>query len=209
VEDSKRGKRKTKDPCQECGLHKNLCICAFIPKIEIDTKILLLIHKSELARTTNSGRLAVKALTNSKMLIRGDKNHPLNLSNDISPDNILDKKYQSLLFFPSKNAVPLTKEFVSQHQWPIQLIVPDGNWRQASKVQNRHIELKDIPHVMISKTNKAQYHLRKEHSPEGMSTLEAIACALEIIEGPHVYESLMALYHKKLEHTLIGRGIKL
>jgi DTW domain-containing protein YfiP len=39
-----------------------------------------------------------------------------------------------LLFYPSEDAVELDKELVAQDQKPIQLIVPDGTWRQASKV---------------------------------------------------------------------------
>lgn len=88
----------------------------------------------------------------------------------------------------------------------MQLIVPDGNWRQASKVHYRHHELKDVVRVKISTPNLAATHMRAETTEAGMATLEAIARALEIIEGVEVGKMLMEFYQKKLDGTLIGRG---
>ena len=193
-------KRKTKDPCPECFLHKDRCICALIPKLDLQTKVTLIIHAKELKRTTNTGRLALKSLTNSQMKIRGEDLTPLDLS------DLLTDQYQTLLFYPSDTALELSLDYLKQFKKPIQLLVPDGNWRQASKVHSRHKELESVPRVMISKPNLASQHLRKESFEEGMSTLQAIAEALKIIEGEEVYQSLMKVYQAKLENTLKGRG---
>jgi DTW domain-containing protein YfiP len=193
-------KRKTKDPCLECFLHKNLCICSIIPSLQTRTKVVLIIHAKELKRTTNTGRLALKALQNSEMRVRGQSQEPVDLS------DLLNDCYQSFLFYPSEDATELTTDFLAKFSKPIQLIVPDGNWRQASKVQSRHQELKNVPRVMISKKNIAIQHLRAESFAEGMSTLEAIAEALKVIEGEEVYQELIKVYKAKLENTLKGRG---
>lgn len=197
-----RGKRKTLDPCLECGLHKTLCICAHIPRLKLKTKVSLIIHAKELKRTTNTGRLAIKALENSEMFIRGEGKAPL----DLTP-LLMGPNYRTLLFYPSSDAIELTPQLVHKSALPIQLIVPDGNWRQAGKVHTRHPELKELPRVMIKTENKAQFHLRKEHSKEGMATLEAIAHALGIIEGEAAGGPLLDLYQKKLSQTLKGRGL--
>ncbi len=198
---SKDRKRKTKNPCSECGLHASLCICHLIPKLQLSTKVTLIIHRRELKRTTNTGQLAIKSLQNSEMRVRGDLNkEPLDLS------DLLTANYQTILFYPSDDAIELTKEFVSKSVLPFQLIVPDGNWRQASKVVSRHPELNQIQKVKISTVNTANFHLRSEHKPEGMATLQAIALALGVIEGPLVQRELLNLYEAKLHHTLIGRG---
>lgn len=193
-------KRKTKDPCPCCFLNKARCICAKIPTLDLKTRLCLVVHAKELKRTTNTGRLAIKALINSEMRIRGDGTEALDLS------ALLNSHYQTLLFYPSADAVDLTTEFLAKDPRPVQLIVPDGNWRQASKVHYRHHELKDVPRVMIKAPNLATQHLRAENTPEGMATLEAIAQALGIIEGAPVKEALMGLYLAKLEGTLQGRG---
>ena len=199
-------KRKTKAPCPKCFLHKNLCICELIPKLNLSTRLILVVHAKELKRTTNTGRLALLALENSKMFVRGSEHSRLDLS------SILTEDFDSLLFYPCEEAMELesylrTREVGSAGaQKPIQLIVPDGNWRQASKVAIRHPELKNLQRVQITSANLAAQHLRKEHFPEGLSTLEAIALAYEAIEGPLVGQQLKDIYRAKLNATLKGRG---
>jgi len=159
------------------------------------------VHYKELKRTTNTGRLAIQSLMNSEMRVRGERDTP----EVLELTDLLNPNYRTLFLFPSKEALELDRSFVESSTLPIQLLVPDGNWRQASKVTSRHSELAGIPRVKISKANLSQNHLRVEHFAEGMSTLEAVAQALGVIEGPEVMESLMRLYRAKLERTLLGR----
>lgn len=194
-------KRKTKDPCPTCFLNKSLCVCEFIPHLDLRTRLCLIVHAKELKRTTNTGRLAVKALLNSELRVRGEGREALDLSDLLTP------AYRSVVFYPSDDAVELDQEFVNQDPRPVQLLVPDGNWRQASKVHYRHHELKALPRVKIGTTNESQFHLRAETTDQGMATLQAIAKAFGVLEGPAVEGQLMRLYNAKLERTLIGRGV--
>ncbi len=193
----KARKRKTTHPCSICFMHLARCICHLIPKIDLKTKLSLIVHHRELKRTTNTGRLAVHALVNSKMYIRGKDRNPLDLSSILSTD------YETYVLYPSDEATDLES---LKPLKPVHLIVSDGNWRQASKLHRRHIELSHIPRVRISEKNLAKHHLRNEHFTEGFSTLEAIAIALGSLEGHEVRASLMALYKAKLTATLEGRG---
>lgn len=193
-------KRKTKDPCPECFLNRQLCICHLFPQLNLRTRVCLVVHAKELKRTTNTGRLAIKSLINSEMRIRGETKETLDLSDLLVPE------YRTLLFYPSDDAIELNEHLVKQDPRPIQLIVPDGNWRQASKVHYRHHELKEVPRVMIKTPNVSKHHLRTENTPEGMATLQAIAQALGIIEGEAARRPLLDLYNAKLERTLQGRG---
>jgi DTW domain-containing protein len=206
VENKNQRKRKTKDPCLKCGLHKKLCICQLIVQLNNKTRICLVIHCRELEKTTNTGRLALQCLQNSLIRVRGaNKNSALDLS------DVLDPAYRTLLFYPSQHAVELNQQYVQQSNLPVQLLVPDGNWRQASKVAARHHELKNIPHVKVPARalapGEVRKYLRTEHFEEGMSTIEAIAYALGIIEGDHIMQPLLKLYQAKLENTLRGRGV--
>jgi DTW domain-containing protein YfiP len=196
--DKPQRKRKTKNPCPTCFMHIERCICAAIPKLNLRTRVALLIHSKELKRTTNSGRLAIHALSNSKMYVMGAISGRPDLSDLLSPE------YESYVLYPSDDAVELNTIKTDK---PIQLIVSDGNWRQASKITTRNKELSDLPRVKITRPNRAEHHLRKEHFKEGLSTLEAIAEALATIEGESVGECLRALYLEKLNATLIGRGV--
>lgn len=195
-----KGQRKTQDPCPDCYLHKARCICATIPLLKFKTKLSLIIHAKELKRATNTGRLAIKALTNSELHIRGSLDQPLMGS------DVLDLNYQPLFFFPAADALELTTDLIQNFKKPIQLIVPDGNWRQASKVHTRYPEFQLIPRVMIKSANLATQHLRKETTDYGMATLQAIALAFGVLEGEKAQTLLLELYENKLAATLIGRG---
>ena len=195
--------RKTKSPCLGCFMHHDFCFCELIPKLSLRTKVVLVIHAKELKRTTNTGRLALHALTNSEMRIRGlSKNFE-------SLGDLLTQNYRSLFLSPAEEATELTSSLVSDDPRPIQLIVPDGNWRQANKVYQRQPELWNIPRVKFSDVNIATHHLRNETLPSGMSTLEAIARALGVTEGDHAKEQLLKLYQTKLSRTLKARGVNL
>lgn len=206
-----RGQRKTQDPCPKCQLHKALCICAQIPTLNLRTRVSLIVHTKELRRTTNTGSLAIHALTNSELIVRGgsaDNRDPLDLSRLVRPD------YRNVLFFPADNARTLDAAFMAEDARPVHLIVPDGNWRQASKVNTRHPELAELPRVMISAANLAKHHLRAESSLEGMATLQAIAEAIGVTEesslareGASARDELMKLYEAKLHATLKGRNV--
>ncbi len=56
-----------------------------------------------------------------------------------------------VLFYPTNDAVELDKALVMQERTPIQLVVPDGTWRQARKIHSRHPELKDLPRVKTTR----------------------------------------------------------
>ena len=188
--------RKTKDPCEGCGLHRARCICALTPRLDLKTRLTLIVHAKELKRTTNSGRLAARALVNSDMVVRG-------LGQVLVP---LKAGYRPLLLFPSDNARELTAELVAESALPVQLLVPDGNWRQASKVALRQPELAGAERVMISRINEADQHLRRENHPAGMSTLEAVVFAMRVLEGEEAFQQLREFYFAKLKATIAGRS---
>ena len=182
-------------------MSRTLCLCDAVPRIDLQTKIALVIHHRELSRNSNTGLLALRALVNSEVRIRGEGKQALDLRDLLSP------QYRTFLFFPCAEAVELDRTVVIQDRRPIQLIVPDGTWRQARKILSRHPELKELPRVMISTPNQSIFQLRAQSRPERVATLQAIAYALGVIEGDLVRAALMKLYDTKIERTLIGRGV--
>jgi DTW domain-containing protein YfiP len=175
-------------------------MCAALPRLDLRTKISLVIHRRELRRSSNTGLLALRALVNCELRIRGESREALDLSDLLSP------QYRTLLFYPCADAVELDRQLVCQDPRPIQLIVPDGTWRQARKIHSRHQELKDLPRVKISTPNDSTFQLRAQSRPEGMATLQAIAAGLGVIEGDWVGAQLMQFYRARVARTLNARG---
>ena len=62
-----------------CAASRTLCLCDAVPRIELGTKICLIIHHRELSRSSNTGLLAVRALVNSEVRIRGEGRATLDL----------------------------------------------------------------------------------------------------------------------------------
>ena len=199
---SRTKRQSTKNErCETCGASATACLCDVVPRIELKTRICLVIHHRELSRRSNTGLLAVRALLNSEVRVRGEDREALDLQ------DLLTNQYRSFLFYPSSDAVELNQRLVMQDATPIQLLVPDGTWRQARKIHSRHEELRDLPRVKISTPNNSIFQLRAQSRPERMATLQAIAHGLGIIEGDSVRAQLMKLYQAKIERTLKARGI--
>lgn len=159
--------------------------------------MVLVIHRYEDRKPTNTGRLATECLTNSEVLVRG---------HEARPSTPLSTAAGSLplVLFPYPGARSLTEYATSKS--PVTLVVPDGNWRQASKVYKRVPGLRDLPFVSLPPGLPSGYRLRTEAHEEGLSTLEAIARALGILEGLEVQRALEELFHTMVERTLWARG---
>ena len=185
--------------CRRCYMREEVCICANIPQIDNQTFVTVIMHYRENKKTTNTARIANLSLSNSRIFLRGEKDNPLDLS------GIHFSERQSLLLTLSDRAEILTQEFAHSFNKPLHLIVPDGNWRQASRIGKREPELKDTPWVKLPPGPKSCYKLRREHHPEGLSTLEAIARALALVESPQIENELMKVFCLMVERTLSTR----
>jgi len=123
---------------------------------------------------------------------------------------ILKPGHRHLLLYPSDDAQVLNTDWLEEHQSeePFQLLVPDGNWRQAGKVHYRVEELKGIPRVTLpSNLSDTESLLRVENKENGMSTLEAIGHALGVLDSLEVKDHLLNIYKIKKEAVLRGRGL--
>lgn len=194
-------KPPTAGRCAVCEAPPTRCFCHAIPRLDLRTRICLVIHHRELARRSNTGLLALRALANSELRVRGERRETLDLTDLLTPT------YRTFLFYPSEDAQELERELVLREPTPIQLIVPDGTWRQARKLYTRHRELREVPRLMVGAPREPPLQLRAQSRPERMATLQAVAHALGIIEGDAVGMALMRLYQAKVESTLIGRGV--
>lgn len=184
--------------CPRCHMHASLCICALIPRIETRTRLVLVIHRLEDRKPTNTGRLATECLPNSEVIVRGCESSP----------NVLptwDETTQPLFLYPADDALPLARFAASERA--ITLVVPDGTWRQAAKVRNRVASLRDVPCVSLGPDAPTTYRLRTETRSEGLATIEAIARAFGILEGEHVRSALEQVFRAMVERTLWSRGL--
>lgn len=180
--------------CERCLLFVGLCVCELIPRIETRTRLVLVIHHTEIRKPTNTGNLAASCLTNSEVHIRGRDREPS------AP--IAWGETTPLLLFPHEGEA----ETLTAVDGPVTLIVPDGNWRQASKVRARVPNVRSVRCVTLPPGEPSIYRLRSEPHPSGLATMEAIARAMGILEGPEVQAKLEHVFRAMVERTLWLRG---
>src|SRR5678816_544974 len=130
-----------KGRCAQCRMHESLCICGLVTPLETRTRLVLVMHRAEARKSTNTGALAARCIARSEIIVRGREDHPSVF--------VADAKTRPVLLFPHEDAVPLSR--FSASETPITLVVPDGTWRQASKVRARVPGLRDIPCVCLPK----------------------------------------------------------
>ena len=186
--------------CPGCEIRKPLCFCSWIPDIALQTRVIILMHTSEEVLTTNTARLARKALTNSEVRIHGRRDERMSFDGLIQPGRT------SLLLYPSPIAVELTPEYSSQFGHPINLIVPDANWRQTTKFVRHEPSLSGIQHVKLPQGTPSAYRLRTQRNVQHLCTLEAIARAIGVLESTAAQTSLETLLRVLVERTLWSRG---
>ena len=195
--------------CSRCRMRNEVCICDLIPIIHNETPLTVLMHHREAYKTTNTARIACLALQNSAIHYRGLPEWRRKTSDTGSANNkyksLIDTKRQPILLTLSDKSAVLTRGWLAQFNNSVQLIVPDGNWRQANKMGKREPDLKNIPWVKLPPGLPSRYFLRHEHHPEGMSTLEAIARAFGIIESTKIQTELERIFETMVTRTLSTR----
>jgi DTW domain-containing protein YfiP len=196
--------RKTDaDPlrCPRCRLHTDLCACALLAPVEVATQILLVTHKFENRKATNTGHLAVQCLKGARLCLRGREDQP-------DDPVVWDASHTPLFLFPCRDSLPLHEWLAAQAVKPkaITLVVPDGTWRQANRVRRRVSGLAGIQAVSLPATQESYYRLRHTHLGNRLATFEAIALALGFLEGPAIEEHLSRIFRTIVDRALWSNG---
>ncbi len=188
----------TVDRCPRCGLHWRSCLCASLEPIALATRVIVLRHRRELHKPTNSGRLVPLTLVAGEVRTFGARDVPLDTA------GLIDPARHTLLLYPSADSRELTRDEVSAG--PITLIVPDADWRRAFKLVAREPSLAGVPRVHLPSGAPSAYRLRSHTNPRFLATFEAIARALGILEGAEVQARLEHVFRLMVERTLYSRG---
>ena len=183
-------------------MRRELCICATFTAVPTQTRVVVVMHRREVHKPTNTGRLALRCLTNAELRIRGPQESPVELHDLVSPERRL------WLLFPSEHAVTVTPELVAGDPRPITLVVPDGTWAQARRFVHRTPLLADALHVLPPTGLPTRYQLRHEHVDGGLATAEALARLLRVTDGDAPADAIEAAFAAVVEAVLRSRGVR-
>ena len=187
--------------CLNCRVNNHFCVCDHIKSFAIQTKVSLIVHVRELKLTSNTAQFAQKMLPDhAEVIIRGRMNDTF----DSSP--VLKKTGRPIFLYPHEDALELNDEFKEKYPGPYHLIIPDGNWQQARKVRQREEGFSSLPAVKLPQGITSEYGLRKAIHPEWVSTYEAMAHALGILESSEVKEKLLNFFRLWVKRTEQARS---
>ena len=175
--------------CPRCVMRDHLCLCGELERIDARTEVLILRHVKEGFRTTNTARVAALALARCTVIEWTGREAELPL---------LDGTW--LLFPGSGPSTPPGPP-------PEKLVVLDGSWRQARRIFLRCPALHRLPRLSLPEPAVAAPRLRAAPAPSAMSTLEAIARALEALDGPEIGAALDRAHALATRRVLASRGM--
>lgn len=178
--------------CTSCRLREQLCICADAPRLEIATRLIVVIHGKEWRRSSNTGYLARLATRNGEVRLHGLPHQT------VSSAGVDAASPSTLVLYPGNGAQPLTAAHIAALTRPLTLLVPDGNWNQAKNMMRRVPMLRQAHGVRLERSALEHNSLRRNVDAARMSTFEAIAQALGIIENQATEDRLLAFFRQVL-----------
>ena len=184
--------------CPRCQRPEAHCLCPLIPSLDSRTRVLVLQHPSEVNHALNTARLAALGLTNAELIV-GEVFADL-------PALLNQPGYQARLLFPGEDAQTL--QGYGAGDQPLLLVVPDGTWRKARKLLHLNPLLATLPRVSLAQGGVSRYRLRKAPGPGALSTVEAIAQALQVLEAPICFEPLLKPFEALIEGQIAAMGEK-
>lgn len=140
-------------------------------------EVIILQHPLEQRQTKGTARLLHLCLQNSQIL-SGEVFAPETLNSFL-----LDGKHNVLLYpagpdHPSVSALPCDRPAET-----CRLVVLDGTWRKSRKLLHLNPLLAQLPRVQLPGNLHSGYRIRKAQAEHQLSTLEATAQALSMLEN--------------------------
>ena len=182
--------------CARCLRPLAHCLCGWIPSLPSRTRVLVLQHPDEARHALNTARLAVLGLRNAS----------LQVGRQFDAGLWRVAGYQACLLFPGEGAETLAAAAGPAQAQPRLLVVPDGTWRQARQLLATHPDLAALPRVSLPGGMTTRYRIRHADRPQALSTIEAVAAALDALEAPQSFAPLLAPFDALVAGQIAAMG---
>lgn len=173
--------------CPRCYQRREICLCPLLPSVLTKTQFLILRHVWEAERPSNTGRLAALAMPNARIIPCGGGTRT-----GLKPlDEDMLQVPGTWLLWPDGTE---TSKKISDSTPPVRIAVIDATWQQARRLFSTTPALRALPRLALPEPIRSRDRLRQQHRPDGMSTIEAVAAAVAMMEGTEAARPLEELY---------------
>lgn len=181
--------------CPRCWVRREYCLCDILPHLETRTELVVVRHEREVRRSTGTARIAALALPRLTLVAYGDQPHLA----DLELARLVGDA-ETCLVYPG----------LPQSEWPAtaprKLVFLDGTWPQTRRMARKLPSIARLPRLWLSGKAEPVLRLRESETPNGRSTLEAIADALRLVGEAEVADGLCAIHDTHVERVLRARG---
>lgn len=198
-----RGAKLTR--CQFCLMSQVACFCHCRKPSRLPIDLVLLYHRDEIHKPTNSGRLIADLFPAQTHAFLWSRKEP-----DKALITLLeDKNRQVLLIFPDKDTknplfdLALEKGVLSDKK--ITLVLLDATWKQASKMFHLSQWLRNYPYISINMAKQKAFLVRHVKHDMQFATAEVSAMALNALGHEHQAHQLMQYNATFNLHCLMSR----
>lgn len=183
---------------------------SFIP-IDNATPVRVLQHPAEARHHLNTARWVQAGLRHAMVIA----------AKDFTPGDWTVPGYEPVLLFPGEPAQAAAHPTAAPAALPAHyaqrkeasglespstpsaprrsLVVIDGTWRQANAILREHPALLSLPRLALTTINQSAYRLRKSPRADGLSTIEAVALALDILDAPAQHDALLQPFKDRID----------
>jgi len=159
--------------CRRCQLVP--CLCHLRCGHDLDLDVLLVLHRNEVLKPTNTGRLVADCFPANTYACTW---HRTNITHQIT-DLLARDDLQPVLLYPGEyNLSSATPVNAANSRKKLLLIVLDGTWKQTRKMYLQSPWLHGFPALALSHLPQSDYGLRQAPNGQQLATAEAVYHAL-------------------------------
>ena len=201
--------------CEICQMGNFACLCAWRPELQSSCEFILVMHRIEVFKPTNTGRLIADVLPEQTHVFCWDRTAPAKELLVL----LQDKKRQCFIVFPAnadsgaedvgKVERTIFSEIPRNEKIPT-FILLDGTWKQSSRMFHLSRWLDGVACISLSdvflRDYVKSYAMRKSHQDNYLSTTEAAALCLQLAGEQKNSEILLNYFQLFNEHYLATRA---
>lgn len=160
--------------CATCRRPEVVCYCRHVAVIPTRTRVVIFQHTRERDVAINTARIASLCLPNAEIRV-GVRFDGASLARALG-----DASRPPVLLYPGPSAIDVEARPPSG---PVTLVVVDGTWWQAKKILRENPALAALPRYAFRPAAPSEYRIRREPQNDFVSTIEALAHVLGVLEG--------------------------
>lgn len=193
--------------CESCQLASYACICNWQPRLDSRVEFVLLLHRVEIFKPTNTGRLIADLLPAKTRAFCWSRSEP----DPALIDLLNDKTRQCFIVFPAdtsgaKNkSRPVFTEILVNDKIKT-FILLDATWKQSGRMFHLSRWLDATPCISLPQGAIRGYAVRKSHQDDYLSTAEAAALCLQLAGEYSNSQTLLDYFQLFNAHYLATRG---